>query len=41
MEIFGVECCATLYCDWPILMVRKICGRDLDRVPSDYLRIYI
>jgi len=28
-EIFGVECCATLHCDWPILMVRKIGGTEL------------
>jgi len=23
-EIFGVECCVTLHCDWPILNLRKI-----------------
>ena len=28
-EIFGVECCATLHCDWPILIVRKIGGTEL------------
>jgi len=28
-EIFGVECRATLHCDWPILTVRKIGGTEL------------
>jgi len=30
MKIFGVECCVTLHCDWPILKVRKIGGTELD-----------
>jgi len=28
-EIFAVECCVTLHCDWPILKVRKIGETEL------------
>ena len=28
-EIFGVECCVTLHCDWPIFKVRKIGRTEL------------
>jgi len=31
-KVFGVECCATLHCDWRILMVRKIGETELDNV---------
>ena len=35
-EIFGVECCVTLHCDWPILKVRKIGGTELGHLPVGY-----
>jgi len=28
-KIFGVECCVTLHCNWPILKMRKIGGTEL------------
>jgi len=38
-EIFGVECCVTLHCDWPILKVRKIGETELARGASPTARV--